>query len=298
MIALQELYHAAPGYSFERISRLIKESDLPDSVSHERIRQILSGHRGFPRWLTVETLVRTLAKISSPTRDPDHEAERFRTLWLRAEEHLGSVRSESSEALEVTDKRPSENGPESVERPKSDVPKNRLVAAKEQKSLEQNQKIELRKAAIMMGIDELVATIESLREEDSSSFQYIIEAIGKYRSIPKLLHLLKALHGRISEPYVGVVLKYACTRPTFEVASLLDLIKKDGKPLQASSLLHIIALHMPPGWHAGFLEDIHETNREEAKELIQLIIIYRPDHHHTWIANSKQYIWEHLRSTE
>ncbi|MET8984652.1 hypothetical protein ABZW49_04315 [Nonomuraea wenchangensis] len=298
MIALQDLYHAAPGYSFERISRLIKEADLPDSVSHERIRQILSGHRGFPRWLTVETLVRTLAKISSPTRDPDHEAERFRTLWSRAEEHLGSVKSESSEALEAHNERPLENGPESVEPPKGDVSKERPIVTRGQKSLEQNQKIEIRKAAIMMAVDELVATIESLREEDSSSFYYLIEAIGKYRSIPKLVLLLKALYGRDTEPYVGIALEHACTRPIFEVASLLDLIKKDGKSPQASSLLHVIALHMPPGWHATFLEEIYETNREEARELIQLIIVYRPDHHHTWIANSKQTIWEYLRWTE
>lgn len=81
--ALQEL-HAAAGWPSTRAISQVK-GDFPGTLSHERVREILSG-KAMPRRLTLETLVRSLVSLRhlSP-RDTEAEVARFMSLWTAAE---------------------------------------------------------------------------------------------------------------------------------------------------------------------------------------------------------------------
>jgi hypothetical protein len=81
--ALQELHGAAGWPSTRSISEV--RGDFPGTLSHERVREILSG-KAMPRWATLETLVRALVFMRhlSP-RSADLEVARFRSIWTAAE---------------------------------------------------------------------------------------------------------------------------------------------------------------------------------------------------------------------
>jgi hypothetical protein len=81
--ALQELHGAAGWPSTRAISEV--RGDFPGTLSHERVREILSG-KAMPRWATLETLVRSLVSMRhlSP-RSVELEVARFRSIWTAAE---------------------------------------------------------------------------------------------------------------------------------------------------------------------------------------------------------------------
>lgn len=81
--ALQELHGAAGWPSTRAISEV--RGDFPGTLSHERVREILSG-KAMPRWATLETLVRALVSMRhlSP-RSAKLEVARFRSIWTAAE---------------------------------------------------------------------------------------------------------------------------------------------------------------------------------------------------------------------
>ena len=81
--ALQELHGAAGWPSTRSISEV--RGDFPGTLSHERVREILSG-KAMPRWATLETLVRVLVSLRhlSP-RSAGLEVARFRSIWTAAE---------------------------------------------------------------------------------------------------------------------------------------------------------------------------------------------------------------------
>jgi hypothetical protein len=81
--ALQEL-HAAAGWPSTRLISKAR-GDFPATLSHERVRSILSG-KSLPLWPTLETLVRVLVSMRDPApRDTETEIARFMSLWKAAE---------------------------------------------------------------------------------------------------------------------------------------------------------------------------------------------------------------------
>ncbi|MES9539212.1 hypothetical protein [Actinomadura sp. NPDC000600] len=83
VVALQEIHAAAGWPSTRRISR-IEAEEFPGTLSHERVRTIISG-KTLPRWETLETLVRALVHLrGSAPREVAAEVSRFMSLWKAA----------------------------------------------------------------------------------------------------------------------------------------------------------------------------------------------------------------------
>jgi hypothetical protein len=81
--ALQELHGAAGWPSTRSISEV--RGDFPGTLSHERVREILSG-KAMPRWATLETLVRALVSMRHlSSRNVELEVARFKSIWTAAE---------------------------------------------------------------------------------------------------------------------------------------------------------------------------------------------------------------------
>lgn len=79
--ALHEAHRAAGSPSFRRIEdAIMADDDYDDIVSRQTISQMFNGVF-IPRWSKVDCVVRQLAKLSTPRRDPDDQAARFLTLW-------------------------------------------------------------------------------------------------------------------------------------------------------------------------------------------------------------------------
>lgn len=82
--ALQGLYRSAGAPSVRRIAQAVLEDDLfADTVSHQKVADMLHG-TGVPKWSKYQPVVRVLAGWSTPRRDPDREARRFKQLWDEA----------------------------------------------------------------------------------------------------------------------------------------------------------------------------------------------------------------------
>ncbi len=78
--AIRDLHTLAGKPSLREISKIIRErDDLPDTVSHEMVGQLLNGH--IPKWSKVESIVRYLSERCLPPHNPDKEAVRFLALW-------------------------------------------------------------------------------------------------------------------------------------------------------------------------------------------------------------------------
>jgi hypothetical protein len=72
-----------------KISDAIRDrDDLPDTVSHEAIRNVLlGGHIG---WLKLECVILQLVTWDINKPDPEDEKRKFHKLWIRVEESLTS----------------------------------------------------------------------------------------------------------------------------------------------------------------------------------------------------------------
>jgi YacP-like NYN domain-containing protein len=87
LVELHQLYKAAGHPALRTLSAQIRaDNDLPVTVSHEAIRQILRGVGGIPRWPTLKSLTWVLARHARPHHSPDAEVERFLHLWEAAGE--------------------------------------------------------------------------------------------------------------------------------------------------------------------------------------------------------------------
>lgn len=83
VIALQEL-HAAAGWPSTRSISKIECDEFPATLSHERVRAVLSG-KALPRWETLETLVRALSVIRRlDDQSIEVDVDRFMSLWKAA----------------------------------------------------------------------------------------------------------------------------------------------------------------------------------------------------------------------
>jgi len=90
LVELHRLYKAAGRPALRTLSAEIRaDNDLPVTLSHEAIRQILRGVGGIPRWPTLKSLAWVLARHAQPHRSPDAEVERFLHLW----EAVGEISS-------------------------------------------------------------------------------------------------------------------------------------------------------------------------------------------------------------
>lgn len=88
--ALRELPAIAGWPSTRSISNV--RGNFPVTLSHERVRSILSG-KSVPRWPTLATLVRVLVSMRGPApRGVETEVARFMPLWKAADAgHYGGV---------------------------------------------------------------------------------------------------------------------------------------------------------------------------------------------------------------
>jgi hypothetical protein len=87
LVELHQLYKAAGRPALRTLSAEIRaDNDLPVTLSHEAIRQILRGVGGIPRWPTLKSLAWVLARHAQPHRSPNVEVERFLHLWEAAGE--------------------------------------------------------------------------------------------------------------------------------------------------------------------------------------------------------------------
>lgn len=85
LLELHQLYRAAGRPGLRSISAEIRaNNDLPATLSHEAIRQLLRGLGGIPRWSTLKSLVWVLVQRTHAHRSSDVEVERFRHLWEAA----------------------------------------------------------------------------------------------------------------------------------------------------------------------------------------------------------------------
>jgi hypothetical protein len=85
LVELHQLYKAAGRPALRTLSAEIRaDNDLPVTLSHEAIRQILRGVGGISRWPTLKSLTWVLARHAQPHRSPDAEVERFLHLWEAA----------------------------------------------------------------------------------------------------------------------------------------------------------------------------------------------------------------------
>ncbi|MBT1094200.1 hypothetical protein [Streptomyces sp. Tu102] len=81
-VGVYELYVAAGCPSLRGISTSITASmDAPTTVSHERIRQVLTGKGESASCSVIVAIVLALSGMARPARDADAEAERFSRLW-------------------------------------------------------------------------------------------------------------------------------------------------------------------------------------------------------------------------
>ncbi|CBG70439.1 conserved hypothetical protein [Streptomyces scabiei 87.22] len=81
-VGMYELYVAAGCPSLRDISKAITGHDAaPTTVSHERIRQVLTGRGDSASCSVVVAIVLVLASMARPARDADAEADRFSRLW-------------------------------------------------------------------------------------------------------------------------------------------------------------------------------------------------------------------------
>ncbi|HEV8562921.1 MAG TPA: FxSxx-COOH system tetratricopeptide repeat protein [Actinophytocola sp.] len=84
VLALHDLYRAAGMPSMRMISTAIRQrNDLPDTVSHETVGQMLRGE-AVPGWIKLECVVRQLAALAIHRPDVESEVKRFHELWLPA----------------------------------------------------------------------------------------------------------------------------------------------------------------------------------------------------------------------
>jgi tetratricopeptide (TPR) repeat protein len=82
--ALHDLYRDAGLPSMRMISSAIRRrNDLPDTVSHETVGQMLRGE-AVPSWTKFECVVRHLAAVAVHRPDMGPEVQRFHELWLAA----------------------------------------------------------------------------------------------------------------------------------------------------------------------------------------------------------------------
>jgi tetratricopeptide (TPR) repeat protein len=86
--ALHDLYQDAGMPSMRTISTEIRRrTDLPDTVSHETVGQMLRGE-SVPGWIKFESVVRHLAGVAVHRPDVQAEVARFHELWLAAVTHV------------------------------------------------------------------------------------------------------------------------------------------------------------------------------------------------------------------
>lgn len=102
------LYRAAGRPSYRKVSSEIRERpDMPDTVSHETVKALLSG-AFIPRWSKVESVVRQLAAMAVHRPDPDTEVQRFLRLWdaenSRTDNHVPWVFDRPTETATVANR--------------------------------------------------------------------------------------------------------------------------------------------------------------------------------------------------
>jgi hypothetical protein len=84
--ALHLLYRGAGMPGLRRIAKAVMEGDFRDTVSHEKVGEILRGD-GLPSWTKLEPVVRVLVNWSTARLDVDIEIIRIQQLWQRARSH-------------------------------------------------------------------------------------------------------------------------------------------------------------------------------------------------------------------
>lgn len=84
--AIHELYALAGKPGTRKISDAIKDrDDLPDTASHEAVRNVLRGVRvGWPK---IQSVVSQLAAWAVTKPEPAQEIKRFHQLWIAIEEY-------------------------------------------------------------------------------------------------------------------------------------------------------------------------------------------------------------------
>ncbi|MFI1285156.1 hypothetical protein ACH4U5_31105 [Streptomyces sp. NPDC020858] len=84
---LHGLYRRAGKPSLrDMASGMRRQDDLPGTLSHEGIGNILRGKGGVPTWRSVETLTRYLTGISVVGEDVDAQVRMVHSLWLTADD--------------------------------------------------------------------------------------------------------------------------------------------------------------------------------------------------------------------
>lgn len=77
---LHKLYDGVGRPSLRWIEDAVPKDAGRRVVSHSQIGELLHGR--IAKWVTLEPVVRALARRQDPARDPDSEARRFHQLWL------------------------------------------------------------------------------------------------------------------------------------------------------------------------------------------------------------------------
>ncbi|MGW6499404.1 hypothetical protein [Nonomuraea angiospora] len=287
VMALQEMHESVQGYSYQRLSKIMKESDdIPDAVSHERIRQILLGRRGFPRWLTVEALVRTMSQLAQPPRDPDKETQRIRDIWLRQQQATEDAVEE--DARKVSDARieaiqgyePQEVAPEDQEPP---------------------NELDFRAWAVLGSNEDILATLpqyNSGKDEDFSNGY--AEAVGRYRAPDVLVSLLEAMRSQGMEQLASFAVSHAVFRPPIELKAIVAALRRQAPKQRdvTDEFLEEFAINLSLDRMVDLLKALHRSLPRDSARLLQFFIIYRSSSEHEIVAGELDELWATLRSID
>ncbi|MEU1720325.1 hypothetical protein [Nonomuraea sp. NPDC005692] len=288
VMALQEVRHSVQGYSYQRLSDIMKESeDIPDAVSHERIRQILLGRRGFPRWLTVEALVRTMSRLAQPPRDPDAETLRIRSIWLRHQQ----AREEDA-VMEQTGGAPATK-PETLHESKPQE-----AALGDQESPDE---LDFRAWAVLASNEDVLAALPkyNLGEGEDFSNGYA-EAVGRYRAPDLLVDLLEHLRSRNMDQLASFTISYAVFRPEIELKAILAAYRRQVPKERevTDEFLENLALNLKVTRIINLLKVLHRSLPRDAARLLQFFIVHRSSDEHEVAAQELNELWATLRSID
>lgn len=258
VMALQELHRSAGWPGLRKVSETIKLGDFASTLSHERLRAILQGRGGLPRWINLEPSVRVLAGWCHPRRDPDIEAGRLQALWFSAAGHPKPVTSEQPkpgiphaavESFEFTpialsaDGLPgpgpsghTSNAPASLTRPERLL---RHVMTLEGQARAGDIHVELSRAGTAWDLEEVGEAVTYLRSMQCESYALkLLTAAGQLRPIAEIAMLTERLaeSGQLHD--ATVVLRAAgIRRPTEVPLALVERLRASGRRQDVRAVL-------------------------------------------------------------
>lgn len=229
--AIRDLHTLAGKPSLREISKIIRErDDLPDTVSHEMVGQLLNGH--IPKWSKVESIVRYLSERCLPPHNPDKEAVRFLALW-------GDATGSGSPAMEAM-----QEAQQTIIGATAFAERRRELEAKAERNTNEIDTA-LESFAQGASIDEVLKLANRLRsdstDEDRRLLIALIRLFVRARPLSDLIEILITLAEAGHEDALKTAIEATASRSVEDLVRLIPELRAHNSHELAFDVMHEVA---------------------------------------------------------